>query len=112
VDRAPVDMEAKTSEPAIVGREPAAAPVAVKTRGPRDRQVCAVPPCLRVAALSPAPRRRPAVQGATQGNATLIKVALAPNALEKDTGAPSLQDRLLQPVGNFRDRVVGLMSSL
>jgi hypothetical protein len=72
------------------------------------RRVCAAPPCQRVVALALAAPRR----AAAQGEPAPTKVAFEAPVPEEDKRARSFSERLLQPVGNLRDRVIGLISSL
>jgi hypothetical protein len=97
--KAPVDVPARElTKAAAVARAPS--PVA--------RRACLVPPCQRLAALAPAPPHRPA----ERFEATPTRVAFETAAPQEGKGARSFPERLLQPVGNLRDRVMGLISSL
>ncbi|WP_158813581.1 hypothetical protein [Methylocapsa sp. S129] len=107
VDRTRVVNEAKAPDLPIV---PASvqAPASTKAQNPLVHKLCGVSPCHHLAALPPAPPRRPAAssEGAT------VEVALTTVAPETDKHPRSLSDRLLWPVGSLRDRVAGLISSL
>jgi hypothetical protein len=95
---------------AVLAPASAKTPATGAARGQVARRACAAASCpRRLAALPVAPRPRPAAAG----EAAIVKVALTPAAPHTDLESASLQDRfLLRPVGNFRDRVVGLISSL
>lgn len=86
---------------------PAAAPKfasPAKAQSVAARRPCATTPCQRLAGLGP---RRPA----TRSDAAAIKISLVSAPAPGEAGH-SFSDRLLSPVGNLRDRMFGLISSL
>jgi hypothetical protein len=112
LDRAPaVNLPKASDPPAILRQVSAPTPMPAKAPNPAVRHSCAVPPCQRLAALAPAPPRRPAthLSAPMMEAAALTTPAPAPG---EDRSAHSLSDRLLWPVGAMRDRMVGLISSL
>lgn len=108
-DRPPVVNASKALDPSAIRQVSAPTTTPAKAPNPAARHSCAVPRCQRVAALAPAPPRRPATH---PGGPTLEAAALSTPAPSEDRGAHSLTDRLLWPVGAMRDRMVGLISSL
>jgi hypothetical protein len=108
-DQPPIVNASKTLDPSAVRQVSALTTAPAKAPNPAARHSCAVPPCQRVAALAPAPPRRPATH---PGVPTLEAAALTTPTPGEDKGAHSLTDRLLWPVGAMRDRMVGLISSL
>jgi hypothetical protein len=110
LDRPPLVNPPKASDPpAILRQVSAPTPAPAKAPNPAARHACAIPPCQRLAALAPAPPRRPAAHPV----APMVEAAaLTTPASGDDKGAHSLSDRLLWPVGAMRDRMVGLISSL
>jgi len=106
VGRAPVVGEAKAPLEAPARKLVMAAGLA-RAQSPLMRSVCLVPPCQRLAALGPTPPRRPS----DAWEPAPTKVAFeAPG--HEDSRPRSFSERFLQPVGNLRDRVMGLISSL
>jgi hypothetical protein len=108
-DQPPVANASKALDPSAIRQVSAPTTTPAKAPNPMARHGCAVPPCQRVAALTPAPPRRPATH---PGVLTLEAAALTTPTPGEDKGAHSLTDRLLWPVGAMRDRMVGLISSL
>jgi hypothetical protein len=108
LDRAPVVNAPKASDPSAIRQVLAPTPAPAKAPIPAVRRTCAIAPCQRLAALAPAPPRRPA---AHLGIPTVEAAALTTPAPGEDPGALSLSDRLLWPVGTLRDRMLGLISS-
>jgi hypothetical protein len=84
------------------------APSPAKTQNPVVRRNCAGAQCLRLAVLTTTPPRRFAAT-LRASTVTVALTTIPPKEVRKD---PSFSDRLLSPVGDFRDRVVGLISSL
>jgi hypothetical protein len=108
-DQSPAVNTAKALDPSAVRQVSAPTPTPAKAPGLPARHSCAVPPCQRLAALAPAPPRRPA----THLSAPIVEAAaLTTPAPGEDKSAHSLSDRLLWPVGVMRDRMAGLISSL
>jgi hypothetical protein len=106
-DRTPAVNEAKASRLPIV-QASTQTPAPAKTQTAFNQRACNVSACRRLAALPPTPPRRPAALS----DAVTVTVALTTIAPAGDKSAHSLSDRLLSPVGNLRDRFVGLISSL
>ena len=107
LDRTRVADAAKAPELPPVSA-PAQPPAPAKAQNPPVRRACGAAPCHRLAALPPAPPRRPV----TPAETATVKVALTTASPEPDNRPRSFQDRLLWPVGSLRDRVAGLISSL
>jgi hypothetical protein len=105
--RAPVVSEIKAPVEAPARKLAKAAGIA-RAQSPLARSACLVPPCQRLAALGPAPPRRPN----DAWEPAPIKVAFGAPAAQDERRPRSFSERLLQPVGNLRDRVMGLISSL
>jgi hypothetical protein len=101
LDRASASNEAKPRQTPPTVAQKLATPA--KAQSVATRRACPAAPCQRLAGL--APRRQTARQDATAIKISLVS-APAPDA------APSFSDRLLSPVGSFRDRMFGLISSL
>ena len=108
-DRPPVMNASKALDPSAVRQVSGPTPTLAKAPNLPARHSCALPPCQRLAALTPAPPRRPALRPAVP---TLEAAALTTPAPSEDKADRSLSDRLLWPVGAVRDRMVGLISSL
>ncbi len=108
-DRPPVVNASKALDPSAIRQ--VSAPTTTPAKAPNlpgRRHSCAVPVCQRLAALAPAPPRRPATH---LGVPTLETAAALDDASARGRGqrAPhSLSDRLLWPVSAMRDRMVGL----
>jgi hypothetical protein len=108
LDRPRVATEAPTSGLPQVHLSAMQAPAPAKTQTPVARRNCVGAQCPHLAVLMTAPPRR----FAATLRASTVTVALTTDPLKEDRKDPSFSDRLLSPVGDFRDRVVGLISSL
>jgi hypothetical protein len=108
LDRPRVMTEAPTSGLPQVHLSAMQAPAPAKTQTPVARRNCVGAQCPHLAVLTTAPPRR----SAATLRAPTVMVALTTVSPKEERKDPSFSDRLLSPVGDFRDRVVGLISSL
>jgi hypothetical protein len=108
LDRPRVVTAAPSSELPPVHLSAMQGPAPAKTQNPVARRNCGAAPCPHLAVVASVPPRR----FAAPLRASTVQIALMTTTPKEDRKDPSFSDRLLSPVGDFRDRVVGLISSL